>query len=178
VSINVGSVGGAVSGNATLVRVSDGAGTNLALTGTGQAQVVATPPTITAANILDGRLLFVATTAATTLITIPAGRTWIGTIGASTSVAVAGASAVAGEATGIFTTAGAGVTPAAGAIFGVHCLVGANVVGGTVGSDGSDAASTRVVVIAPGANAVTIQVASTNTGTSSVVDAWAIGELQ
>lgn len=131
-----------------------------------------------AANILDGRQAFTATTGATTLITVPAGRVWVGVIGANCAAQVAAASATAGEATAIFTTTGVGVTPAAGTVFGVHCLVAANVAAGLVGTDGSEASSTPFVIIAPVGNTVTIAVASTNTGTSSVVDAWAIGLLQ
>lgn len=130
-----------------------------------------------AANILAGRQTFSATTAATTLITIPAGRTWIGTIGASVDCAIAAASATAGQAAATFTTAGAGVTPAAGTYFVVEARAGANAATGTVGSQDSNFGSMPFTVVAPGGNSVTIQVASTNAGTDSLVEAFASGRL-
>ena len=72
------------------------------------------------ASILAGYQSFTSTTAATTLITIPAGKTWIGMIGASVDCAIAAASSTAGQALAVFTTAGANATPAAGTYFAVE----------------------------------------------------------
>ncbi len=118
-------------------------------------------PAILAANVTDGRQSFTATTGATTLITIPAGRTWIGTIGASCSCAEAAAGAVAAQATATFTTVGGTATPAAGTYFVVQAQAGANVAAGLVGTQDSTFGSTRFVVVA-GASSATIAVASTN----------------
>lgn len=130
-----------------------------------------------AADILAGHQSFTATTAATTLITIPAGRTWAGTIGASVDCAVAAASATAGQAAATFTTAGVGVTPAAGTYFVVEARAGANAATGTGGSQAANFGSTPFTVVAPAGNSVTIQVASTNAGTNSLVEAFASGQL-
>ena len=130
-----------------------------------------------AADILCGFQSFTATTGATTLITVPAGRTWIGEIGASVDCAIAAASATAGQALAVFTTAGAGVTPAAGTYLAVEARAGANAATGAVGSSATNFACAAFVVVAPGGNSVTVQVASTNAGTSSRVDAFATGRL-
>lgn len=142
------------------------------------AAVLVTQPSPTSANILNGFQTFTATTAATTLITVPAGRTWIGEIGSAVTVGIAAASATAGQARAVIATAGAGVTPSAGTQLAVEARTGANSATGTVGSQAANTARARLVVIAPAGNAVTVTVASTNAGTNSVVDAWAIGELQ
>ena len=131
----------------------------------------------TAANVLAGFQSFTSTTAATTVVTIPAGRTWVGTVGVSCAVGIAAASATAGQARAVVTTAGTGVTPAAGTILAAEAKVGANSATGTVGGSGSQSASAAFTVIAPAGNSVTIQVASTNAGTASVVDCYATGAL-
>lgn len=132
---------------------------------------------VVASDILDGRQAFTATTAATTLITVPAGRTWSGRIGASVSCTNSAAVGVLAHASAKFSTAGGGVTPAAGIYFGVDALAGANVAAGLSGTQGSNFGSAPLVVVAPVGNAVTIQVASTNVGTTSNVDAFASGQL-
>jgi hypothetical protein len=144
----------------------------------GGTAIPTTVGTIMAANILDGVQTFTATTAATTIITVPATRTWIGNILVSCAVANAAANAVAAEARGTVSVAGAGATPAAGTLFEVECLAGANAATGTVGDQAANSATIRAVIIAPGGNAVTVQLASTVTGTSGRVSASAIGELQ
>lgn len=133
---------------------------------------------IAAANILDGTQTFTSTTAATTIITVPAGRIWIGSVVVSCAAQNAAANAVVGEARGTISIAGTGATPAAGTLFEVECLVGANAVAGTVGGGTANRGIVRAVVIAPAGNAVTIQLAATITGTGGRVSASAIGELQ
>jgi hypothetical protein len=132
----------------------------------------------TAANILNGFGSFAATTAATTLITVPATRTWVGTVGLSVASAIAAASTVAGQARGVITVAGTNVTPAAGTVMAAEAKAGANAAAGTVGSSADHSASMPLVVVAPAGNAVTVQVTSTVAGTAGVVDAWASGVLQ
>lgn len=132
----------------------------------------------TTANILNGYQTFTATTGATTLLTIPQTRTWVGTIGAACAAQVAAAATTAGQARAVFATAGTGVPPAAGTLFAVEAKAGANAVAGLVGSQDSTSASVNVVVAAPAGNSVTITVVSTNTGTASICDTWASGLLQ
>lgn len=135
------------------------------------------PPAPAAADVVAGRQASTATTAATTLVTVPAGRTWVGEVGASVSVSVAAAAATAGRASAEISTAGAGATPAAGVYLGVDALTGANATTGTVGTQAANYACAPWTVVAPAGNAVTIQVATTHTGTTSRVDAYAVGAL-
>lgn len=128
------------------------------------------------ANILDGFQSVTATTGATTLVTVPQGRTWQGKIGASVACNNAAANAVAGNANATFSVAGAGATPT-GNVFAVDAKCGANAATGTVGSQGSNFAQTDLVVTAPAGNAVTIQVTTTITGTGGECDSFAIGQL-
>lgn len=148
------------------------------MTGVDWTVAVAAPTAAAAAvNVLAGRQVFAASTATTTLITVPAGRVWQGTVGASVSCSVAAASAVAGQARALFSTAGAGVSPVAGVYFGVDAQAGANAASGTTGSQAANFGFMALTVVAPAQNAVTVQVASTNAGTSSLVDAFASGVL-
>ena len=130
-------------------------------------------------DILNGHQAFTSTTGATTLITVPAGRSWRGSLHIVCDVAVAAASATAGQALGTITTAGTGVNPAAGTYLTCEARAGANAATGAVGSQGHNSVSVDdFIVVAPAGNAVTIQAASTNAGTSSRVSFSAIGRLQ
>lgn len=125
-------------------------------------------------DVLSGALSHTATTAATTLITVPAGRTWSGTITIAAVATTAAASATAGQARAVITTAGAGVTPA-GTLLAAEARAAANAATGTSGDSNSTALSAPVVVVAPAGNPVTVQVASTIT--TGVVDVSALGSL-
>lgn len=130
-----------------------------------------------AADVLSGRQAFTATTVATTIVTVPAGRTWVGQVGASVAVGVNSASTTAGQASALLSVAGAGAIPAAGVYLGVDALAGANAVTGLTGAQGSNYAAATWTVVAPAGNAVTIQVTATCAGTTSKVDAYATGVL-
>ena len=129
-------------------------------------------------DILDGLQTFAATAAATTVITVPAGRTWTGTIAISCACQNAGANAATAQATGIVSTAGAGVLPAAGNYLRCDALAGANVAAGTVGDSGDNFLSSPFTVVAPLGNAVTVQAAATVAGSGGQVSVSAIGALQ
>ena len=131
----------------------------------------------TAANILHGYLNFTSTTGATTLITVPAGRTWVGHIGASVACRLTAASAANGRATATFTTAGTGVTPAAGTVLVIDSMAGTNAATGVTGTQDSNFGSIPFTIVAPAGNSVTIAVAATATGTGPTVDAYASGAL-
>lgn len=163
-----------------LVVVGDGSGNLLKVTdnGDGTATLNVASGTTAAANVLVGFQSFTATTAATTVLTVPAGRTWVGTVGVACSVANAAANATAGVSRAVVTTAGAGATPAAGTILAVEAKCGANAATGTVGSQNAVRQALTFTVVAPGGNAVTIQCATTVTGTAGVVDVTATGALQ
>jgi hypothetical protein len=134
--------------------------------------------TISAADILAGFQTFAATTAATTVITVPAGRTWVGTVSISVACSNAGANAVAAVATGLVTTAGAGATPAAGSYLRCDAQAGANVAAGTVGDSGDNFLSSPFILVAPTGNAVTLQATATIAGTAGQVSVTAVGTLQ
>ena len=132
-----------------------------------------------AANVLDG--VFTASSATSaTLITVPAGRTWIGQLTINVTCSVTAAASTAGSATGTISTTGIGVTPAAGIILQCDTKVGANSATGTVGNGSSNAIGPlRAVIIAPAGNSVTLSAASSNmSGAVAIVNASAIGELQ
>lgn len=134
-------------------------------------------PAPLAADILNGYLNFTSTTGATTLLTVPAGRTWIGHIGASVACRLSAASTANGRATATFTTAGTGVTPAAGTVLVIDSMAGTNAATGTVGTQGSNFGRIPFAIVAPAGNSVTIAVAATATGTGPTVDAYASGAL-
>ena len=145
------------------------------ISGTNPLPTTAGAPT--AANVLVGFQSFAATTAATTLLTVPAGRTWVGTIAATCSVGVAAASSTAGQARAVFATAGTGVTPAAGTVAACEAKAGANAAAGLTGTSDTAQMVLPLTVVAPAGNSVTVTVATTQAGTSSVVDTSASGEL-
>lgn len=128
-------------------------------------------------NILAGRQTFSSTTAATTLVTITAGKTFVGTIGSSVDCNEAAAATVACQAKAIFTTVGAGTTPAAGTYFGCQATSGANAATGTVGSQGANFCSTPFIASCA-SGTCTIAVTTTQAGTASLVEAFANGVMQ
>lgn len=130
-----------------------------------------------AANSLTGNQNIAATQAATTIITIPANRIWNGVIGASCSVEEDAAGAVAGRARCIFSIAGAGSTPAPGNIFAVEARAGANAATGTVGSQAANFGSVPIIIFGNAGGTTVVQVATSQSGTNSQVDAFAIGML-
>ena len=140
--------------------------------------VTTTPAIPAAANVLDGFNTTNATQAATTLITVPAGRTWVGTVTINCTAFANAASAVGATGTGIISTAGAGVTPVAGNYLRCDASVGGNAAGGTVGDGDANNTTSPMVVAAPAGNSVTIQIASTVAGAAGQVSASAIGLLQ
>lgn len=129
------------------------------------------------ANILAGRQTFTSTTGATTLITITAGKTWIGTIGASVDCNSAAALATACKANATFTTVGANITPAAGTYFACQATSGANAATGTVGSQGANFCSMPFIASCA-SGSCTIAVTTTQAGTASLVEASASGVMQ
>lgn len=169
-ALNIGSVAiGAAQLLATLVSATNPDGTPFTLpiqTGT-----------VAAADILCGRIATTATTAATTLITIPAGRTWTGTIGASVALSIAAGTTTAGQASAQLSVSGTNATPTPGIYLGVDARVGAPLATSTTGAQSSNFASAPITAIAPAGNAITIQVATTNVGTAALVDVFALGKL-
>lgn len=112
-------------------------------------------------NILAG----LATANSGTIITIPAGRTWIGsvTVSASVLVAVAGAAV---SASARVSTAGTGVIPAAGDY--VRVDIGSPTSGAALnGTNGVGSTTAPLVVAAPAGNSVTLVLNVTNTTTQS-----------
>lgn len=113
------------------------------------------PPTAT--SILNGFLNRTATAVATTVLTIPAGRTWVG------QVSISGQSS-AGNTFATVSTAGAGVIPPAGTQMRLAWNASNN------------SLVQRMVVIAPAGNAVQIQFATTIPANGDI-SCSCIGEL-
>jgi hypothetical protein len=131
-----------------------------------------------AADIVAGHQAFTATTPATTVITVPAGRTWRGSVSLTCAVTNQAAATGTANALGVVTTAGVGVTPAAGTYVSCEARAGGNAATGTVGSQGNDSLTVpEMVVVAPAGNAVTLAVAATIAGSNGRVACSAIGRL-
>lgn len=167
---------GTFSTNASQPALTNGQTTNLQVDPSGNLRTAPQRPAT--GDILDGYQTFTSTTSATTLITVTAGRTWVGTLTANVACQEAAAGAVACQARVVFTTSGTNVTPAAGTYFACEAKNGANAASGLVGDGTSNFCSTPFTITAPVGNTVLIQVASTNAGTASVVDATTIGNMQ
>lgn len=143
----------------------------------GNQKVVLGAPAI--GNILAGLLTHTATTAAATIVTVPAGKTFRGKVTVSVTLSKAGAATGNGEAIAVVSTAGTGVTPAAGNYFAVSAFAGANVAAGLTGTEGQNCGSQNFIVNAPAGNSVTIQGATTiNSATDARVDYSVFGEIQ
>lgn len=117
----------------------------------------------------------------TTIITIPAGRTWIGAIGVTATAQNPPVTATGTLGVRI-STVGAGVVPAASTPY-VACDVAldATVTGALSGANGADNASNpHLAVVAPAGNSVTLSldISVTGTITSLQCRGWATGELQ
>lgn len=122
-----------------------------------------------AANILSGSATAANTAAAQTLLTVPAGRTWEGTITVSLTNQATTGSLVNAQ----IKTAGTNVTPAAGSVL---LTVQAGTVG-TVTSDASNFGATGdIYVQAPAGNAVTLTLTN-STATTCTSNASANGVL-
>lgn len=175
--VGAAAAGAAIAGNPVLVAGSDGTLARPISTDTsGTVNVKSAIPL--AANILDGFQTFTATAGATTLITIPAGRVWVGEVDVNVACAETAAGAVQAQATAQIATSGAGVTPAAGIIATVQAVAGVNSATGTVGTQGHASNKFSLVVVAPVGNAVTLTVTPTVAGTFGSVNVSALGLLQ
>lgn len=121
-------------------------------------------------QILDGSVTVTSSAAATLLLTIPAGRTWVGGI----ALSVSATAATAGLYKATINTSGAGAVPASAVnILTAHMsLVGTTPAGLATFSDYIG----DVVVSAPAANAVTLTVTN-STATAMTSDANAVGVL-
>lgn len=135
-----------------------------------QSQVYAVPPFAPdPANILCG----LATASGNTIITIPAGRVWQGTVVISANVLV-GINAAAVSASARISTAGAGVTPAAGDYIRLDIGAPITAVSALTGTSASGFISGVMLVAAPSGNSATLVLNTTNTTTQS---ASAVGVL-
>lgn len=129
-----------------------------------------------AANVLDGS----ATANGGTIITVPAGRTWIGTAGVSIDAANPPVT-VNGRRTIGIQTAGAGVSPAAGTTYvGASVNLPDTIAGAVMGESQTADAFSQMVVVAPAGNAVTMILVTATAGviTTSQLLGWAVGVLQ
>jgi len=131
----------------------------------GTSPTVATSPvSVAAANVLCGSGAATNSTAVQTLITVPAGRTWYGTVNASIA-ATAGTALVSAT----INTAGTNVTPAAA----VNLLTVTSDPVTAAGQTANAMTSGPFYVIAPAGNSVTLTLtnssATTNASTASAL---------
>lgn len=129
-----------------------------------------------AANVLDGS----ATANGGTIITVPAGRTWIGTAGVSIDAANPPVTANGRRTIGI-QTAGTGVSPAAGTTYvGASVNLPDTIAGAVMGESQTADAFSQMVIVAPITNAVTMILVTATAGviTTSQLLGWAVGVLQ
>jgi len=126
------------------------------------------PAPQSAANILSGSATAANTAGAQTIITIPATRTWVGTV----NVCMTNQAATGSLVTASVATAGTGVTPAAGTVVAVQ----AGSVGTVAGDATNTALSGQLYVTAPGGNSVTLTLTN-STATTCTSTAQANGVL-
>lgn len=169
--------GGTYLNNANQVAVTTGQIAGFQTDPAGNLRTAPQRPTST--DILSGYLQHTATTGAATVITVAAGRTFVGRVAVSVAASKAAAATGNGLVQALIATAGTNVTPAAGTIFAVSARIGANAATGTVGSQGSNFGSVPITVVAPAGNSVTVTLASTLTSTTEgAVDCSIFGVLQ
>lgn len=133
-----------------------------------------------AADVLDGGSGLQSGAGTTTIITVPAGRTWIGTVGVSITGQNPPVTATGTISAGI-QTVGAGATPAAGTTYvGADVILDATVAGALQGANGFVTTQGPLTVIAPVGNSVNVSVVvgTSGTVTNLGVRAWATGLLQ
>lgn len=161
----------------TLQDVHDASDKTLRVKGAGSGgSIPVTSGTPAAADILNGYRSTTTSDAATAFLTIPAGRTWVGTVGLAVSVTTPAASPTAGQALGVISIAGVGATPA-GDVFGVEARSGANAATGTTGDSGNNTGTMPLTVIAPAGNAVTLTLTTAVAGSGPRAIAFASGSL-
>lgn len=126
-------------------------------------------PSLQSADIVAGTTAVNNSAASTTIITVPAGRVWTGSVAASV-IDTAAAAATFSSVNVI--TAGTGVSPAAGTIvLQVITTPGGN------GSTGNSLMINSVIVRAPAANAVTINIQASAAATTLQASATCDGIL-
>lgn len=135
-------------------------------------------PIDTTGDILSG-YANVQATATTALVTIPAGRTWKGTVGVScaTSVVAGGSAAVASSVINIDQDTGTS-TPADGPIVRVDVTIPAVAANITPASQSASVSGQPLTVAADPNNPCVLEHIGTITnGTAPQASGWAIGEL-
>src|SRR5690348_5179073 len=169
--------GGVYTTNANQPAVTTGQVSNLQTDPAGNLRTAPQRPTAT--DILAGYVQHTSTTADATVITVPAGRTFVGRVAVSVAASKAAAATGNGLVSALIKTAGTNVVPAAGTYFAVSARIGANAATGVVGTQGSNFGSMPITVVAPAGNSVTVTLSSTLTSTTEgAVDCSIWGVLQ
>lgn len=169
--------GGVYLSNANQLAVTTGQVAGLQTDPAGNLRTAPQRPTAT--DIVVGYLQHTSTTGAATLLTVAAGRTWVGEVHISVAGSKAAAATGNGLVSAVIATAGTNVVPAAGTQFVVSARIGANAATGTVGTEGNNSGVIKMTIVAPAGNAVTLTLASTLTNVSEgAVDVSAIGIQQ
>jgi hypothetical protein len=132
-------------------------------------------PVPMAAQVLDAYSSVVATQAATTILTVPAGRVWQGQVTLECGSQEAAAGTVAAQAIGVLSVSGAAAP--VGNVLRADALAGANAAGGTVGADATGSNASPLVIVASATAPALLQLAATVAGTAGQVNASAVGLL-
>lgn len=170
-------VGGVFTTNANQSAASTGNRVDLQTDPAGCLRVAPQRPT--AADIVTGYLQHTSTTGAATVLTVAAGRTWVGVVTVSVAASKAAAATGNGLVSALIATAGTNVSPAAATVLAVSARIGANAATGTTGTSGSNSLAMKMTITAPAGNSVTLSLASTLTSTTEgAVDASCFGVLQ
>lgn len=151
---------GQYTGNATQPALSTGNYGAAQLDPAGNLRTAPQRPT--ASDIVAGSIEVASGAGPTTIITISAGRTWVGTVCATITNSKAAAATGNGQSKATVATAGTGVVPAAGTYFEVNAFSGANAATGTAGTQAANFGCIPMTVVAPAGNSVTLT--GTNTG--------------
>lgn len=143
------------------IRVSDQFGTDVNANGNMNALAVC-PPFVSAGNVLSGSATAANTVTTQVIITVPAGRTWYGTLNLSLS----NTAAAGGAVTANINTAGTSPTPLAA----VNLLTAQNTtVGAAVAGEVVVAVNTGspIYIIAPGGNSITVNLTNSSATTNT-----------
>lgn len=133
---------------------------------------------VTPANILSGFTTFAASGGPATVLTIPAGRIWVGTITLQCAVSEAAAGAVGGVATLTLAQAGNVGLPALGTIARCDAVSGANAAGGTTGSESTSTVQIPWTCQAGGGGPMVFNVTAVISGTAGQASCTVAGALQ
>lgn len=137
--------------------------------------VITFPGLTPSTDVLCGFIEVTATTSTQTVISIPANRTWSGTLTITTNCAETAAGAGTAQAQGTVTFSNT-IAPSTSMQINCRSLAAQNAAGGLTGTQGNNSITVPVVVVA-GATGAIVQSSATVSGSFGMVDSIAAGVL-